>query len=100
MKSLEQTIEELDVELPGCLLPLPNLAQFQGEDNELNAEQSDWQSFNYVEQYIDSELMKAFVDCTNAISLVNSSPKIVIDDIPQGKRKSGKTLNVFWSLAD
>lgn len=54
MKSLEQTIEELDLEISECLLPLPNLAQFQGEDNELNAEQADRDSFNYVEQYIDS----------------------------------------------
>lgn len=73
MKSLEQTMEILDVEISGCLFSLPNLVQFQGEDNELNAEQADWQSLNNLEKYIDSELMK--VDCTNAISLGNSSPK-------------------------
>lgn len=45
--------------------------------------------------------MKVFVDYRNAISFVNCSLKIVIDnDIPEGKRKSGKILNVFWSLAD
>lgn len=50
----------------------PNLVQFQGKDDELNDERADWQPLDYVEQYIESELMKLLADCTNAMSLANS----------------------------
>ncbi|XP_047219787.1 uncharacterized protein LOC124867405 isoform X2 [Girardinichthys multiradiatus] len=47
----------------------PDLIQFQGEDDSLK---NDWQPQDYVEHYIDSELMKLVADCTNAMSLAKS----------------------------
>ncbi|XP_041846922.1 uncharacterized protein LOC121643526 [Melanotaenia boesemani] len=50
----------------------PDLFQFQGKDDYLRDERMDWQPLDYVEQYIDSELLKLLTDCTNAMSLANS----------------------------
>lgn len=49
-----------------------NLVQFQGDNDDLKDKGSDWQPVDYVEQYVDSELMKLLADCTNAMSLANS----------------------------
>ncbi|KAK7926059.1 hypothetical protein WMY93_008369 [Mugilogobius chulae] len=35
-----------------------------------------WQPLDYVEQYMDSELMKVIADCTNAMSLVNTGTSL------------------------
>ena len=40
----------------------PNLVQFQVEEDELIEERTGWQPLDYVEQYIDSELMKVIAD--------------------------------------
>ncbi|XP_044040956.1 piggyBac transposable element-derived protein 4-like [Siniperca chuatsi] len=50
----------------------PNLVQFQDGDDGLKDERTGWQPLDYVEQYIDSDLMKLIADCTNAMSLGNS----------------------------
>ncbi|XP_063749777.1 piggyBac transposable element-derived protein 3-like [Eleginops maclovinus] len=51
----------------------PNLVHFEAEDDTvLKDVRASWQALNYVEQYIDSELMKLIADCTNAMSLVNT----------------------------
>ncbi|XP_048041390.1 piggyBac transposable element-derived protein 3-like isoform X1 [Megalobrama amblycephala] len=50
----------------------PNLVQFQDGDDGLKDERTGWQPLDYVEQYIDSDLMKLIADCTNAMSLGNT----------------------------
>ncbi|XP_035528002.1 piggyBac transposable element-derived protein 4-like [Morone saxatilis] len=52
-----------------------NLVQFQVEEDELKDERTGWQPLDYVEQYIDSELMKVVADCTNAMSLANKEKR-------------------------
>lgn len=61
----------------------PNLDQFQVEEDELKDERTGWQPLDYVEQYIDSELMKVIADCTNAMSLANSGRSLntLVDEI-------------------
>ncbi|XP_062849144.1 piggyBac transposable element-derived protein 3 [Trichomycterus rosablanca] len=49
----------------------PDLVQFQGEDDKPD-DRADWQPLDYVEQYMETELMKLLADCTNATSLANS----------------------------
>lgn len=50
----------------------PNLMQFQGEDDGLKDMRADWQPQEYVEQYIDADLMRLLSDCTNATSLAKT----------------------------
>ncbi|XP_039503054.1 piggyBac transposable element-derived protein 3-like [Pimephales promelas] len=54
----------------------PNLVQFQDGNDGLKDERTGWQPLDYVEQYIDSDLMKLIADCTNAMSLGNSGRSI------------------------
>ena len=58
------------------------LVQFEDEDERLH-ERDDWQLLDYVEQYIDTELMKLIADCTHAMLLVNSgrSLKTSVDEM-------------------
>ncbi|XP_049905131.1 zinc finger MYM-type protein 2 isoform X1 [Epinephelus moara] len=49
----------------------PNLVKFEFYDERLY-ERQDWQPLDYVEQYIDTDLMKHIAICTNAMSLSTS----------------------------
>ncbi|KAG7494019.1 hypothetical protein JOB18_021211 [Solea senegalensis] len=49
----------------------PIVVPFQGGDEQL-VERADWWPADYMEQYIDAELMKVVADCTNSMSLANS----------------------------
>uniref|UniRef100_A0A8C5DWF5 Si:ch211-255f4.7 n=1 Tax=Gouania willdenowi TaxID=441366 RepID=A0A8C5DWF5_GOUWI len=49
----------------------PNQAQFEHEEDTVD-DREGWTPLDYVEQYIDKDLMKMIVDCSNAISLARS----------------------------
>ncbi|TWW61042.1 hypothetical protein D4764_05G0011320 [Takifugu flavidus] len=50
---------------------MPNLLDFTNED-ETEHERNGWTPLNYVEQYIDHNLIKNIADCTSAMSLSRS----------------------------
>uniref|UniRef100_A0A674PFF5 PiggyBac transposable element-derived protein 3-like n=2 Tax=Takifugu rubripes TaxID=31033 RepID=A0A674PFF5_TAKRU len=50
---------------------MPNLMDFTNED-ETEHDRNGWTPLNYVEQYIDHNLIKNIADCTNAVSLSRS----------------------------
>lgn len=50
----------------------PDLVQFQGGEDGLRDGRAAWQPQDYVEQYLDSELMGVLARCTNATSLAKS----------------------------
>ncbi|TWW53658.1 hypothetical protein D4764_0192150 [Takifugu flavidus] len=50
---------------------MPNLMDFPNED-ETEHDRNGWTPLNYVEQYIDHNLIKNIADCTNAVSLSRS----------------------------
>uniref|UniRef100_A0A3P9NWF0 Si:ch211-255f4.7 n=1 Tax=Poecilia reticulata TaxID=8081 RepID=A0A3P9NWF0_POERE len=50
----------------------PNLIPFQGDDDDLKDVRADWQPQEYVEQYIDADLMRLLSHCTNATSLAKT----------------------------
>ncbi|XP_056885686.1 uncharacterized protein LOC130524010 [Takifugu flavidus] len=50
---------------------MPNLVEFTNED-ETEHDRNSWTPLNYVEQYIDHDLIKNIADCTNAVSLSRS----------------------------
>ncbi|XP_013882896.1 piggyBac transposable element-derived protein 3 isoform X2 [Austrofundulus limnaeus] len=54
----------------------PDLVQFQGEEDRLRDGRAAWQPQDYVEQYLDSELMKVLADCTNSTSLAKSGTSL------------------------
>ncbi|XP_014832801.1 PREDICTED: uncharacterized protein LOC106910607 [Poecilia mexicana] len=49
----------------------PVLVQFQGSDEQQD-ERADMSPVQYMEQYVDIELMKVLADCTNSMSLAKS----------------------------
>lgn len=51
-----------------CSTFSPDLVQFEAED-ERGHEQEDWQPLDYVEQHMDTELIKLIADCMNVMSL-------------------------------
>ncbi|XP_071378489.1 uncharacterized protein [Centroberyx affinis] len=53
----------------------PDLVQLEAEDEKLH-EREDWQPLDYVEQCIDTELMKLIADCKNVMSLGNSGSSL------------------------
>ncbi|KAM3836150.1 piggyBac transposable element-derived protein 3 [Diretmus argenteus] len=53
----------------------PILVPFQAGDEEQN-ERADWRPAQYMEQYIDVELMKVLADCTNSMSLAKSGKSL------------------------
>jgi len=70
---MSQDLAMMDVESPGqdlatmggkCAGSLVHLLQMKS-----GHEQEDWQPLDYVEQYINTELMKLIADCTNSMSL-------------------------------
>lgn len=53
----------------------PDLVQFEAQD-EMRNNRENWQALDYVEQYIDTELMKLIADCTNAMSLATTGTSL------------------------
>lgn len=52
----------------------PNQAQFEHEEE--TVDDKDWTPFDYIEQYIDKDLMKMIADCSNAMSLARSGDQL------------------------
>ncbi|XP_029704824.1 uncharacterized protein isoform X2 [Takifugu rubripes] len=61
---------------------MPNLVEFENED-ETEHDRNSWTPLNYLEQYIDRDLMKTIADCTNTVSLSRSGDlfKTSVDEI-------------------
>lgn len=53
----------------------PDLVQFEAQD-ERQENRENWQALDYVEQYIDTELMELIADCTNAMSLATTGTSL------------------------
>ena len=49
----------------------PNLEQFEHEE-ETEQDREGWTTLDYVEHYIDKDLIKMIADCSNATSLARS----------------------------
>ncbi|XP_045889736.1 piggyBac transposable element-derived protein 3 isoform X2 [Micropterus dolomieu] len=60
----------------------PDVVPFEAEDERLH-ERQHWQPLDYVQQYMDTELMKLISHCTNAMSLVNGGRSLntTVDEI-------------------
>lgn len=60
----------------------PNLVQFE-HDEETEHDREGWTPLNYVEQYIDKDLIKMIADCSNATSLAKSGKllKTTVDEV-------------------
>ncbi len=67
----------------------PDLLPFEAEDESVHKRQH-WQPLDYVEQYMDTELMKRIANCTNAMSLAKSGRSLntTVDEI----------YNFFWCI--
>lgn len=65
-----------------CLVP------FQGADEQQD-ERADMAPVQYMEQYVDIELMKVLADCTNSMSLAKSGRSLntSVEDVP-----------LFWNI--
>uniref|UniRef100_A0A3Q3G5T7 Si:ch211-255f4.7 n=1 Tax=Labrus bergylta TaxID=56723 RepID=A0A3Q3G5T7_9LABR len=57
---------------------IPDLVQFEAADKRLH-EREDWQPLDYVEQYIDTELITRIAKCTNAMSAGHSGGSLHSD---------------------
>uniref|UniRef100_A0A3Q3J6M7 PiggyBac transposable element-derived protein domain-containing protein n=1 Tax=Monopterus albus TaxID=43700 RepID=A0A3Q3J6M7_MONAL len=85
----------------------PDIVQFEAEEETLH-ERHNWQPLDYMEQYIDRELMNLIANCTNAMSLSNSGSSLntSVDEIYHFfgasifmSCVSYPQLRMFWSSA-